>query len=104
MINIFGVIGAEVRATDIIKQIQSIEGDSIDVVISSPGGSVFEGMAIYDALKASGKEVNTSILGLGDKPQSNVPLDELAYFQYKRARLSGRRLDACSGSSGSTVP
>ena len=65
MINIFGVIGAEVRATDIIKQIQSVEGDSIDVVISSPGGSVFEGMAIYDALKASGKEINTSILGLG---------------------------------------
>jgi ATP-dependent Clp endopeptidase proteolytic subunit ClpP len=65
MINIFGVIGAEVRAVDVIKQIQSVEGDSIDVVISSPGGSVFEGMAIYDALKASGKEINTSILGLG---------------------------------------
>jgi len=65
MINIFGVIGAEVRASEIIKQIQSVEGDVIEIVISSPGGSVFEGMAIYDALKASGKTVNTSILGLG---------------------------------------
>lgn len=65
MINIFGVIGAEARASEIIKQIQSVEGDIIEIVISSPGGSVFEGMAIYDALKASGKTVNTSILGLG---------------------------------------
>jgi len=65
MINIFGVIGAEVRAVEVIKQIQAYDGDVIDVVISSPGGSVFEGMAIYDALKASGKTVNTSILGLG---------------------------------------
>jgi ATP-dependent protease ClpP protease subunit len=65
MINIFGVIGAEVRAVEVIKQIQASEGDSIDVVISSAGGSVFEGMAIYDALKASGKTINTSILGLG---------------------------------------
>ena len=65
MINIFGVIGAEVRAVEVIKQIQAYDGDVIDVVISSPGGSVFEGMAIYDALKASGKTINTSILGLG---------------------------------------
>ena len=65
MINIFGVIGAEVRASEIIKQIQNYDGEEIDVVISSPGGSVFEGMAIYDALKASGKTINTSILGLG---------------------------------------
>lgn len=65
MINIFGVIGAEVRATEVIKQIQAYDGEVIDVVISSPGGSVFEGMAIYDALKASGKTINTSILGLG---------------------------------------
>ena len=65
MINIFGIVGAEVRASEVIKQIQAVEGDTIEVVISSAGGSVFEGMAIYDALKASGKKIETSILGLG---------------------------------------
>ena len=34
-----------------MQEIQAYEGDTIEVVINSVGGSVYEGMAIYGALK-----------------------------------------------------
>ena len=63
MINIFGVVGEDVRASDILQQIQAEGGDSIEVVIMSPGGSVIEGLAIYDALRATGKTIITKAMG-----------------------------------------
>jgi len=63
-INIFGVVGEDVRAADVLKQIQAEKGDTIEVTIMSCGGSVVEGLAIYDALRASGKKIKTSALGM----------------------------------------
>ena len=63
-INIFGVVGEDVRAADVLKQIQAETGDTIEVTIMSCGGSVVEGLAIYDALRASGKKIKTSALGM----------------------------------------
>jgi ATP-dependent protease ClpP protease subunit len=63
-INIFGVVGEDVRAAYVLKQIQAETGDTIEVTIMSCGGSVVEGLAIYDALRASGKKIKTSALGM----------------------------------------
>jgi len=63
MINIFGVVGEDVRASDILQQIQAEKGETIEVVIMSPGGSVIEGLAIYDALVATDKKVITKAMG-----------------------------------------
>lgn len=63
-INIFGVVGEDVRAADVLKQIQAEKGETIEVTIMSPGGSVLEGLAIYDALRASDKKIKTSALGM----------------------------------------
>ena len=65
MINIFGVIGQDVKASEVMKEIQAYEGDTIEVVINSVGGSVYEGMAIYGALKNDPREVKTTVLGIG---------------------------------------
>ena len=65
-INIFGVVGEDVRASDVIPQIQAEKG-VIDVNIMSVGGDVREGLAIYDELRkasANGQEVNTFALGI----------------------------------------
>jgi len=64
MINIFGVVGQDVKADDIVKQIQAYDSNEIEVVINSVGGSVYEGMAIYGALKNDPRPVKTSALGL----------------------------------------
>ncbi len=66
-INIFGVVGEDVRAADIIPKIQAEKGDVIEVGIMSIGGDVREGLAIYDALReasANGQEVKTFALGI----------------------------------------
>ncbi|MEE9352369.1 MAG: head maturation protease, ClpP-related [Thiotrichaceae bacterium] len=66
-INIFGVVGEDVRAADIIPKIQAAKGKVIEIGIMSIGGDVREGLAIYDALReasANGQEVRTFALGI----------------------------------------
>jgi ATP-dependent protease ClpP protease subunit len=65
-IYIDGVIGLDVYASDIRKQLD-VAGKSANVVISSPGGVVTEGFAIYNALrdyKRKGGSVTVTISGL----------------------------------------
>ena len=62
-INIFGVVGEDVRASDVIPKIQAESGDVIEVNIMSPGGSVVEGLAIYDTLRASDRKILTRAMG-----------------------------------------
>ena len=65
MINLFGVVGADIKASEVMREIQAYHGDTIEVVINSVGGSVYEGMAIYGALKNDPRPVKTTILGIG---------------------------------------
>ena len=62
-INIFGVVGEDVRASNIIQQIQDFEGDILEVNIMSPGGSVVEGLAIFDELMRFKGRVITRAMG-----------------------------------------
>lgn len=62
-INIFGVVGEHVRASDIIPQLQAEKGDTIEVNIMSPGGSVVEGLAIYDTMRSLNKKIITRAMG-----------------------------------------
>ena len=71
-INIFGEIGWDVQAVNVIQDIQDTKDDEINVIISSGGGSAFEGLMIYDALKSSNKKINTKILGLGASAASVI--------------------------------
>ena len=65
MINLFGVVGADIKASEVMREIQAYKGDTIEVVINSVGGYVYEGMAIYGALKNDPRPVKTTILGIG---------------------------------------
>jgi len=71
-IYIFGEIGWDVQAVNVIQDIQDTKDDEINVIISSGGGSAFEGLMIYDALKSSNKKINTKILGLGASAASVI--------------------------------
>lgn len=53
-----------VSAQRFISDLKNIGGDTLDVEINSPGGSVFDGLAIYNALRNSGKTINVRVLGL----------------------------------------
>jgi len=51
-------------ADEFVKQLYSIEADVINVHINSPGGSVFEGVTIYNALKNHPSLIAVHIDGL----------------------------------------
>lgn len=52
-----------VRAKDFVRELAAIEAERIALHINSPGGSVFDGTAIYNALLAHPAEITTYIEG-----------------------------------------
>jgi ATP-dependent protease ClpP protease subunit len=75
-IKIIGVIGSwwdEVDAKSIMQQISSCPPDeTINVSIHSPGGDMFEGIAIYNALKLSASRVVVDVIGLAGSAASII--------------------------------
>jgi ATP-dependent protease ClpP protease subunit len=62
---IYGEIGKNgVSAIDFIQELNAIAASKINVRMHSPGGDVFGGMLIYEALKASKAEVNIQVDGV----------------------------------------
>ena len=72
MINIFGVIGKDVKFTDVMDQVHAEKGEVLEVLIYSVGGSLMEGLAIYDGLKSDPRKVKTTIFGLGASSASAI--------------------------------
>jgi len=56
--------GWGIMAADFVRDLQAIESDTITVRISSPGGSVFEALAMYASLKNIEATINCVIDGL----------------------------------------
>lgn len=50
-----------VSANDFVRDLKALSSDKIELHISSPGGEVFDGMAIYAALKAHPAEVHVVV-------------------------------------------
>ena len=62
---IYGAIGYEVDAKTIVQEINNTpEGETIEVYINSPGGDVYDGLSIYNALQRRKSNLKTYIDGL----------------------------------------
>ena len=62
-IYIYGEVGKQVTLDTVLKEISPKNSDYI-VHIHSPGGDVFEGYAIYNAIKNTGKNITVQIEGV----------------------------------------
>lgn len=73
---IYGEIGWEVSASYFVRELKALEKDykQINVRINSAGGSVFEGIAIYNAMRASSATVETYVDGLAASMGSIIAL------------------------------
>lgn len=69
---VYGQIGREVRASEIVKAIAQ-DKEPLEVYINSPGGNVYEGMAIFNAIGRHGN-ASTFIDGLAYSAASWVAL------------------------------
>jgi len=59
---IYGEIGWDgITADDLVRDLAAIDSDEITVRINSPGGSVFGGIAIYNALRTHPATVNVLV-------------------------------------------
>jgi ATP-dependent protease ClpP protease subunit len=62
---VFGVIGGyDNDSSDFVQAVHGIDAKAIDMHVNSPGGFVYDGVAMYEALKAHPATVNVHIDGL----------------------------------------
>ena len=66
--------GFGVSAKSFLNDMRAVKGDTINLSINSPGGDVFAGVAIYNALRSSGKKVNVKVLGLAASAASLIAM------------------------------
>lgn len=80
VLDIFDVIGADIFGFGITAAMvkdaidQNPSCSSISINMNSPGGDAFEGVAIYNTLKQSGKPVNINVVGLAASAASIVSM------------------------------
>jgi len=56
------------------RQLNSYDGDNIELPIHSKGGDVFEGMAIYSLLKNHSASVQVNIIGIAASMATGVAM------------------------------
>lgn len=61
-----------VTAADFVEEISAITAPEIEVQINSPGGDVFDGLAIYNALRLHKAKVTTRVDGLAASAASVI--------------------------------
>jgi ATP-dependent Clp endopeptidase proteolytic subunit ClpP len=73
-IKIEGEIGFEVTAQAIRKQLEDAGDQEVMIRVSSPGGSVFEGIEIFNAIRDYPGKTTAHIVGLAASMGSYIPL------------------------------
>ncbi len=74
-VSIYDEIGAwGLNAADFARDLKNISAKVLNVEINSPGGSVFDGIAIYNALRASGKTINVKVMGIAASVASIIAM------------------------------
>ena len=74
-ISVFDEIGAwGVNAKDFNAEFRQITGDTVTLLINSPGGSVVDALAIGNTLQHSGKTVNGKVMGIAASAASVIAM------------------------------
>ena len=69
-----GVVGWDITATSVEQQLNDANGEDITVEANSPGGSVFEGLKIFNLLKNYTGKVNIHLMGLAASMMSYIAM------------------------------
>jgi ATP-dependent Clp protease protease subunit len=64
--------GEGMTARQFIRDFKAISANDVTLTINSPGGSLFDGLAIYSVMAASGKNITGRVLGLAASAASLV--------------------------------
>ena len=98
---IYGVIGADVDAQAFAREVAAIDGD-LSVRINSPGGDLYAGLAIMNALRSHPGHVTTVIEGMAASAASFIAIgggDTVIARPHSELMIH----DAISGTSGNAA-
>lgn len=82
-----GEIGWDVMSSDFAKDLRAITAPNIDLQINSPGGSVWDGYAIYNALKSHPAIVTAHILGVAASAASFIAMAAEKVVAYRPSEM-----------------
>ncbi len=74
VVSIFGEIGWDVEASEFLAEFAKLSGRDIKVLLSSPGGNVFQGLDIFNAIKSHDGNVDVEIGALAASMGSVIPM------------------------------
>lgn len=63
-----------VQAKDFVSDLGKVKSSTLNVEINSPGGDMFAGLAIFNALRASGKEIVVRVMGVAASAASLIAM------------------------------
>jgi ATP-dependent Clp protease protease subunit len=63
-----------VNAADFARDLKSVTTAKIKLLINSPGGSVIDALAIFNQLRASGKQVDVKVMGIAASAASYLAM------------------------------
>lgn len=69
---LFGEVGWEIKAQDVINHLAGMAGEDVTVRLNSGGGDVYEGIAVMNALRAHDGQVTVVIEGLAASAASVI--------------------------------
>lgn len=69
---IYGEIGGDVVASSVVSELKGIEDDEVTLRINSPGGDVYEGLTIMNALRSHSATVTAVVEGLAASAASFI--------------------------------
>src|SRR5262249_35423992 len=92
VIDIYGEIGhfeGGISARSILDRLRVVPGDTVNIRLNSGGGDVYDGIAIYNDLIASGKRVTVTITALAASAASLICMaaDEIVMAPASRMML-----------------
>jgi len=72
---VFGMIGGwDLDAAEFVQQVHAIDADALDLHINSPGGFVYDTLAMFEALTAHAATVDVHIDGLAASAASVIAM------------------------------
>lgn len=82
-VDLFDEIGWDVTAGEFVAELNAIDAPAIDLHVNSPGGSAWDGFAIYNALVAHPASVSVHVIGVAASAASIVAMagDEVVMYR-----------------------
>ena len=63
-----------VNAKQFLEEFRAIQAPNVDLYINSPGGSVFEAVAMFNGMRATGKNITVHVLGIAASAASYIAM------------------------------